>query len=557
MAVRSRARFALFGLLLVLPLAAAQAPLPLPTSPTVPTAPPGTPDPSAPLSIQDGPLTFLGPADAPTLVRLTHEGQTAFEYSVGSDGRARIVAGDKVLLQDATLVRVEGDPLGDSFTLVLRDAEGREHKQLVARPTEAEAILLQLPPEARVAFMERPEGYPGGPDAPYLVYVQSGGIHLGASELTQAQFARRSGAHVAGLQVPLADGDWDRVWLVASLASGANQSANFQVIRTTDTASVYRAEYFPALLRGAVDGSILELDVNYERRLAPIVVERFVEAADYRYKLDATGPTVAAFSAAEADSFAFEVAWSGEDKQSGLGGFDVDWRKQGATTWTRWLPGTPATSAVFSGDWGQTYEFRVTALDRVGNPSQPATTTTRVLPQPAQNLDINDAPTARLLTPRAGSTLAGDTLVTWRASDPDGMPVTSTLEMSADDGETWRKLYVGVGERFVWNVAKELDGADYRLRLTVSDGSQNAADAVGALTVRNVVAPVAPPSPSPAPTAPTSVVPTSGGATGGATDTGASGEAGGEAAAPGKKVPGVGAVVLVALVGALALLRRR
>lgn len=551
MAVRYRARNVLLGLLLVVPLAAAQAPLPIP-SPTLPTSPtaPTAPDPSAPLDVHEGPLTVLGPADAPTLVRVVHEGETAFEYSVGDDGRARLVAGGEVLLEDATLARVEGDPAEGDFTLVLRDANGSEHAMLVARPTEAEAVLLELPPEARAVFLTRPDGWPGAPRAPYLVHVQAGAHHVGARELTDAQYLRRAGAHVAGLQIPLADDDWDRVWLMASLPGGANVTANFARVRETDSAAVFRAEYHPALLPGVKDGALLDLDVRYERRLAPVVVERFAEAADYAYRLDGTGPTVAAASAAESDTFTFEVAWSGEDAQSGVGGFDVDWRRAGDPTWNRWLPGTPETSALFSGDHDETYEFRVTALDRVGNPSQPATTTTRVLPQPSGSVDLNDAPTARMLTPRAGSVLTGETLVTWRASDPDGTPVTSTLEVSADDGESWRRLYVGTGERFAWDAASELDGADYRLRLTVSDGTLNAADAVGALTVRNVVA--APPAPeptaTPAPTASPAAAPA---ATQPASTDAASEEA------PAKETPGAGVALVVAAMAVALLVRRR
>lgn len=69
---------------------------------------------------------------------------------------------------------------------------------------------------------------------------------------------------------------------------------------------------------------------------------------------------------------AITVAWRAIDYQSGLSHYNVQVRDRATSTWKSWLIGTRATSAVYLGVPGITYEFRVQAVDLRGN-AQPWT----------------------------------------------------------------------------------------------------------------------------------------------------------------------------------------
>lgn len=66
-------------------------------------------------------------------------------------------------------------------------------------------------------------------------------------------------------------------------------------------------------------------------------------------------------------SMAIPVSWHAIDYQSGLDHYTVQVRDRATSTWTTWLSGTRATSAVYLGAAGRTYEFRVRAVDWKGN----------------------------------------------------------------------------------------------------------------------------------------------------------------------------------------------
>jgi uncharacterized repeat protein (TIGR01451 family) len=66
-------------------------------------------------------------------------------------------------------------------------------------------------------------------------------------------------------------------------------------------------------------------------------------------------------------SSTFSVEWPGHDTWSGIADYDVQYREGYGGEWVEWLAGTPAISAVFSGQAGQTYFFRARARDRAGN----------------------------------------------------------------------------------------------------------------------------------------------------------------------------------------------
>ncbi len=61
------------------------------------------------------------------------------------------------------------------------------------------------------------------------------------------------------------------------------------------------------------------------------------------------------------------VQWNGSDDRSGLRWYDVQYRDGERGVWTDWLANTTSIAAIFTGQAGHTYYFRVRALDNAGN----------------------------------------------------------------------------------------------------------------------------------------------------------------------------------------------
>ena len=70
----------------------------------------------------------------------------------------------------------------------------------------------------------------------------------------------------------------------------------------------------------------------------------------------------------QTDAYAIPVSWSAIDVGSGVASYTVQVRDRASSTWTTWLSGTTATTMPYVGNVGHTYEFRVSAKDRGGNP---------------------------------------------------------------------------------------------------------------------------------------------------------------------------------------------
>lgn len=491
--LRSRSRLALIALLVAAPVAAAQG---NETDEVLDALlPDELPPPGTVLSIHEGGLTFEGRAESPTRVIVAApDGSTAFSYVVDAEGRARVDAAGQPLLADATLVRMEGHPLQDSFTFYLQDAEGRVIPITVDRKAIESNLDLPVGEELPPVTVSRPLAWPGAPTDVHLLYLSDGENRLAAAELDGAAFLQRDALHTALVQLP-ADQEWDRI-LVQARRAGTNSTLNATLVESgqSGNATVWRGQFRASEL-GLADGDTVELQVLYERRLAPLIVERLPEPAVHRYRVDGGAPSVSIAAPPQASDFRFGVSWNGADDLSGIGRFEIGYREGGAGAWTHWE--TLSThSATFSGKWATLYEFRVRALDKVGNPSATyATATTRVSAAPAGADMTNDAPVARFLKPTAGEALSGVVFVAWEASDPDGAPVTSHLEVSEDDGRAWRTLFAGEGTAFAWDTTREVEGDGYRLRVTVKDGPLAASDALTGLRVGNVVLPAAPAEP--------------------------------------------------------------
>ncbi|TVQ96246.1 MAG: hypothetical protein EA399_16215, partial [Desulfovibrionales bacterium] len=111
----------------------------------------------------------------------------------------------------------------------------------------------------------------------------------------------------------------------------------------------------------------LEIDTN---QVDPLDPDKGTDPAkEALVTFDGLAPTsrVSALPAVTATE-TFTVSWSGEDDEhgSGVGAYDIHVRENSGA-WTRWLEGTAATSALFTGRDGQSYAFHSVATDNVGN----------------------------------------------------------------------------------------------------------------------------------------------------------------------------------------------
>ncbi len=81
-------------------------------------------------------------------------------------------------------------------------------------------------------------------------------------------------------------------------------------------------------------------------------------------------------------------------------------------------------------------------------------------------------PAVELLSPDSGQILSGEKYIYWTASDPDGDPLSFNISYSDDGGMHWVTLATGLSQcRYLWDTTTLADGADYFLRVEVSDGS--------------------------------------------------------------------------------------
>jgi murein DD-endopeptidase MepM/ murein hydrolase activator NlpD len=89
---------------------------------------------------------------------------------------------------------------------------------------------------------------------------------------------------------------------------------------------------------------------------------------NYHFGIDLDPPTstVEVLPAVSTD-IKFTVNWSGSDARSGLRWYDVQVRDGERGEWVDWMINTTNTAAIFAGQPGHTYYFRVRAMDEVGN----------------------------------------------------------------------------------------------------------------------------------------------------------------------------------------------
>ncbi|HAU32371.1 MAG TPA: hypothetical protein DCW46_09020 [Desulfotomaculum sp.] len=109
---------------------------------------------------------------------------------------------------------------------------------------------------------------------------------------------------------------------------------------------------------------------------------------------------------------------------------------------------------------------------------------------------INQPPTANIISPNGGELVCNGITITWTASDPDGDPLTYTLEYSADGGSTYTQITTGLTGScpppgppycsYFWDTSALPSGSNYLVRVIASDGELSGQDVSdGPFTIDN------------------------------------------------------------------------
>ncbi|UCE20239.1 MAG: endonuclease/exonuclease/phosphatase family protein [Gemmatimonadota bacterium] len=99
----------------------------------------------------------------------------------------------------------------------------------------------------------------------------------------------------------------------------------------------------------------------------------------------------------------------------------------------------------------------------------------------------NAPPEIELNDPRGGELLHDEYEIRWSAADADGDPLLISLDVSSDDGVTWRAIVTDEqnDSSYLWDTRGMPNSPFYRLRLRCTDGSVEVADTSQTFTVHN------------------------------------------------------------------------
>ncbi|MFA4886266.1 MAG: Ig-like domain-containing protein, partial [Desulfotomaculaceae bacterium] len=143
---------------------------------------------------------------------------------------------------------------------------------------------------------------------------------------------------------------------------------------------------------------------------------------------------------------------------------------------------TPVSGNTYSTPWNTSpltsgsYKLRATAFDQCNNSAFSEI-----------NVIVDEPPTVTLVSPNGGELVCQGINITWTASDPDGDPLTFTLEYSSNGGTTFTTIASGLtSSPYFWNTSSLPTGNNYIVRVTASDGILTAQDqSNGPFTVDN------------------------------------------------------------------------
>lgn len=100
---------------------------------------------------------------------------------------------------------------------------------------------------------------------------------------------------------------------------------------------------------------------------------------------------------------------------------------------------------------------------------------------------VNAAPTVKILKPEAGAAWAGERIIEWQASDPNGDALKIKLEYDyLGDAAGWQMIAENQANtgQYVWDTSKVAKGGRYKVRITAVDPDEAAAqDESGEFTI--------------------------------------------------------------------------
>ncbi|WBW96628.1 Ig-like domain-containing protein [Oceanirhabdus sp. W0125-5] len=90
---------------------------------------------------------------------------------------------------------------------------------------------------------------------------------------------------------------------------------------------------------------------------------------------------------------------------------------------------------------------------------------------------INRPPTVNVVTPNGGELICTQVDITWTASDPDGDPLTYSIQYSPDAGVTFIDIVSGLTTTsYTWVITSLPSGTDYLIKVIASDGELTGED---------------------------------------------------------------------------------
>jgi enterochelin esterase-like enzyme len=100
----------------------------------------------------------------------------------------------------------------------------------------------------------------------------------------------------------------------------------------------------------------------------------------------------------------------------------------------------------------------------------------------------NGAPAVELLSPGAGSTVAGVTNIQWEASDAEGDSLIFLLELSSDGGITWEPIASDLHgvTQYLWDSRLAPNCTDGKLRIQCSDGQSAGFSVASRVSIANI-----------------------------------------------------------------------
>ncbi len=239
-------------------------------------------------------------------------------------------------------------------------------------------------------------GFSPNGDAPMALLARFLSSQWDASILTWNNFNPAWGAEIGVGDIPATTGwiDANATGPVAEWVSG--QRPNFGMMIQGDETPQQRERIFTA--------------INANNGLHPRLV------VTYNVNVDTTPPTSNVQQLPQWSPGSFTVRWSGTDNPGGSGirHFDVQFRVNGGA-WQNWQMATTATSATFTGQNGNFYEFRVRAVDNANNVEQFSNT-------PDAGTTVDTVPPNATVNPLPQFTFSDTFNVSWMGTDTGSGP---------------------------------------------------------------------------------------------------------------------------------------